>query len=366
MNRSILFLSAFSLFALSQITGDTPAEKQFAYPFSKKHEAKMDVALTEVNEKLFALRAHLKSCYAEASLLKEKKAEEKDYQTLLHTVKSLKASMQELENKWKEIATDECKKEEEGYSFWDQDETTLGQLVTEYGALDFLYIVPPEMTALKLHMHSNLPIPRESWSEVLEIILSHNGVGAKTLNTYAKQLYLLKQDPSFIQAIISKPEELLLLPSQTRLFYMFSPSPEQAKSTFQFFERFADAKQTFVHQVGTKIALVSSKEEIEKLINLHKMVWQDSMGKTSRVVPIVKMPVKEMEKILLSFFGDSIEKNRPPFNKVEQEGLTVFPLGHGNSLVLIGQEEVVDRAEKIVKETEEQLQNPAEMTVQLY
>ena len=113
MNRSILFLSAFSLFALSQITGDTPAEKQFAYPFSKKHEAKMDVALTEVNEKLFALRAHLKSCYAEASLLKEKKAEEKDYQTLLHTVKSLKASMQELENKWKEIATDECKKEEE-------------------------------------------------------------------------------------------------------------------------------------------------------------------------------------------------------------------------------------------------------------
>ena len=319
-----------------------------------------------IQRQLLTLRSHLKTCYAEASLLKDKKAEEKEYQTLLQTVKSLKSSMLELENKWKELALQEGKKEEEEYSFWDQDETTLGQLVTEYGALDFLYIVPPEMATLKLHMHSNLPIPRESWSEVLEIILSHNGVGAKTLNTYTKQLYLLKQDPSFIQAILSKPEELLLVPNQTRLFYMFSPRPEQAKSTLQFFERFADAKQTFVHQVGTKIAIVSSKEEIEKLINLHKMVWQDSMGKTSRVVPIVKMPVKEMEKILLSFFGDSIEKNRPPFNKVEQEGLIVFPLGHGNSLVLIGQEEIVERAEKIVKDTEEQLQNPTEMTVQVY
>ena len=96
------------------------------------------------------------------------------------------------------------------------------------------------------------------------------------------------------------------------------------------------------------------------------MIWQDAAGKTSRVVPIVKMPVKEMEKILLSFFGDTIEKNRPPFNKVEQEGLTIFPLGQGNSLVLIGQEEIVERAEKVVRDTEEQLQNPTEMTVSVY
>lgn len=361
MNRSFLFLCVFSLVALSPFAGVVSEKTSF-----KSQEGSIDAILPEINQKIGKLRGELKECYLKASSLKDKKAEEKEYQTLLQTVQGLKSSILSLENHWRDLALEEYKKEEEDYSLWDQEDTTLGQLVMEYGSLDFLYIVPPEMASLKLHMHSNLPIPRESWSEVLEIILAHNGVGAKKINSYTKQLYLLKQDPSFIQAIISNPDELFLLPNQTRVFYVFSPRPEQSKSVFQFFERFADAKQTFVHQVGTKVALVSSKEEVEKLLNLHKTVWQDALGKTSRVVPILKMPVKEMEKILISFFGDAIEKNRPPFNKVEQEGLIVFPLGQGNSLVLIGQEEIVERAEKIVKDTEEQLQNPTEMTVHVY
>lgn len=331
-----------------------------------KQEEQIDDLLVEVNDQLAKYRAGLASCYQELAVLESKESGEEAYESLLVRVKDLKTAIASLEEKWVGVATSEIKQGEEGYALWDQEETTLGQLIMEYGSLDFLYIVPPDMSGLKLNMHSQLPIPREAWSEVLEIILAHNGIGAKKINAYTKQLYLLKQDPSFIQSIASKPEDLLILPSQTRLFYVFSPPPEQAKSTFQFFERFADAKQTFVHQVGTKVALVSSKEEIEKLLNLYKTVWSESIGKISKVVPVTKMPVKEMERILVSFFGDAIEKARTPFNKVDQEGLVVFPMGQGNSLVLIGQEEVVDRAERIVKDTEEQLQNPAEMTVHLY
>ena len=334
--------------------------------FEGKKEEGLEGVLVDVNKELSSLRAELASCYTDIAVLHEKKAPEAEYQNLLDQVRGFKNSIQTLENNWRESAIGEAKKEEDGYALWDQEETTLGQLVMEYGSLDFLYIVPPEMAGVKLNMHSQLPIPRESWTEVLEVILAHNGIGTKKINSYTKQLYLLKQDPSFIQTIASSPKDLLLVSSQTRLFYLFSPPPEQAKIAFQFFERFADAKQTFVHQVGTKIAIVSSKEEIEKLLHLHRTVWQDATGKISKVVSVTKMPVKEMEKILVSFFGDAIEKNRPPFNKVEQEGLIVFPMGHGNSLVLIGQEEIVDRAEKIVQDTEEQLQNPAEMTVHLY
>lgn len=337
-------------------------------PFDRKKDKEegLEGLLVDVNKELSFLRSELASKYNDIALLHDKEAPEAEYQNLLDQVRGFKHSIQTLENNWRESAVDESKKDEDGYALWDQEETTLGQLVMEYGSLDFLYIVPPEMAGVKLNMHSQLPIPRESWTEVLDVILAHNGIGAKKINSYTKQLYLLKQDPSFIQTIASSPKDLLLVSSQTRLFYLFSPPPEQAKLAFQFFERFADAKQTFVHQIGTKIAIVSSKEEIEKLLHLHATVWQDSTGKISKVVSVTKMPVKEMEKILVSFFGDAIEKNRPPFNKVEQEGLIVFPMGHGNSLVLIGQEEIVIRAEKIVQDTEEQLQNPAEMTVHLY
>jgi general secretion pathway protein D len=201
---------------------------------------------------------------------------------------------------------------------------------------------------------------------MLEIILAHNGIGIKKVNTYVRQLYILKQDPSAIQAIASSPQQLQWIPDHTRLFYVFTPPLEQVKSSFQFLERFADAKQTFIYQVGPKIAIVAYKEEILKLIDLYNTVWENSQGKVSRVVPVSKMAVREMEKILQSFFGEAMEKNRPPFGKPEQEGLNIFSLNQGNALILLGQEEVVSRAEKIIKDTEEQLQDPAEMTIYLY
>ncbi|HEY5260218.1 MAG TPA: hypothetical protein VIJ46_06175, partial [Rhabdochlamydiaceae bacterium] len=115
-----------------------------------------------------------------------------------------------------------------------------------------------------------------------------------------------------------------------------------------------------------RVAVVSSKEEVEKLLSLYNTVWEENRGKVSRVVTISKMGVKEMEKILTSFFGEAMDKGRPPFAKVDGDGLSLFPLPHGNAIVLIGPAHVVDRAEQIVKSTEDQLQDPTEMTVYLY
>lgn len=329
-------------------------------------EMEIELLSQAVNQQLVQLRTSLSEHYDLARILQEKGAQEGEFFQLLRGVNQIKEQMKDLEERWRQTSVDESKRGEEGYALWDQEETTLGQLITEFGALDYLYIVPPEMAMTKLNMHSNVPIPREAWGDVLEIILAHNGIGVKKVNSYARQLYVLKQDPSAIQHIASSPEDLLWLADHARLFYLFSPPPEQVKSVFQFFERFADAKQTFIYQVGPKIALVASKDEVQKLLNLYNMVWKNAKGKVSRVVTISKMSVKEMEKILQSFFGDSVERARAPFGKVEQEGLSIYPLSQGNSLVLIGQEDVVARAEKIVTDTEEQLQDPAEMTVFLY
>ncbi|HSW86089.1 MAG TPA: hypothetical protein VLG49_01160 [Rhabdochlamydiaceae bacterium] len=325
-----------------------------------------DDFLHKVNKDLVSLRNELNRSYAEAAQLYHKNADENAYRSLLEEINKVKTQIVNLENQWRDSAVSEVKKEEEGYALWDQEETTLAQLIMEYGAMDYLYIIPPEMVGLKLNMHSNVPIPRESWNEMLEIILAHNGFGFKKINPYARQLFILKQDPSAVQTIASKPQHLKLLPSHLRICYIFSPPIEQVKSVFQFFERFSDAKQTFVYQVSRKIAIVASKDEVEKLISLYDAVWEDPRGKVCKVIGLSKISSKEMEKILNSFFGENIDKNRPPFVKVEQEGLSVLSLGLGRSIVLIGQQEVVERAEKIVQETENQLQDPTEMTVFMY
>ncbi len=348
------------------IFSQTIAEKMASGTRTHEGAGNFDAMLKDVNEQLIAKRAELDECYRKAKVLHAEGASEETFCDLLSHVNDLRAGIHSLENRWHDSAVGESKKEEEGYALWDQEETTLSQLVMEYGALDYLFIVPPEMASLKLNMHSNIPIPRESWSEVLEIILSHNGIGVKKVNAHVRQLYILKQDPSAIQAIASSPQQLQWIPDRTRLFYVFTPPVEQVKSSLQFFERFADAKQTFIHQIGPKIAIVAMKEEVLKLIDLYNTVWENASGKVSRVVPVTKMAVREMEKILQSFFGEAIEKSRAPFGKPEQDSLSVFSLNQGNALILLGGEAVVDRAEKVIKDTEEQLQDPAEMTVYLY
>ena len=359
---AVLCIFTATPFGFSQ----TISEKIASASKQTDSEIGIDLLSKEVNEQLIALREELNECYSIARDFSDKEADEKHYFELLQKTNQLRSQILGVENKWHKASQSDSKRDEEGYALWDQEETTLAQLVMEFGALDYLYIVPPDMASLKLNMHSNIPIPRESWSDVLEIILAHSGIGVKKLNTYARQLYVIKQDPSAIQHIAANVEDLTWIPDHSRLFYVFNPPIEQIKSAYQFFERFADVKQTFVYQVGPKIALVSSKEEIQKLLNLYQTVWENNPGKTARVVSVSKMPVKEMEKILTSFFSEALEKARPPFAKVEPDGLSVFSLTQGNSLVLIGQQEVVDRAEKIVKDTEEQLHDPAEMTIHLY
>ncbi|MBS0620382.1 MAG: type II secretion system protein GspD [Verrucomicrobia bacterium] len=366
MKKVSIYPLIFSL-VLQPLFAQTISEKLDSYA-GRAGEAGpgADAIAREVNHSLVALHQELASCYESAKGLCEADAQEEAFQALLARVNTLKREIQGIEASWHRAVVDESKRDEEGYALWDQEETTLAHLVMEYGSLDFLYIVPPELAGMKLNMHSNVPIPRESWNEVLQIILAHNGIGVKTVNTYARQLYVLKQDLSAIQAIASSKNELAWVPDHTRLFYVFTPPVEQVKSSFQFFERFADTKQTFVYQIGPKIALIASKEEVSKLIELYETIWENSKGKVSRVVTVNKMPVKEMEKILQNFFGEAMEKARPPFAKPEHEGLSIFALHQGNALVLIGQEQVVERAEGIVKETENQLQDPAEMTVYLY
>ena len=291
---------------------------------------------------------------------------EGEYQDLLKDVNGIRREIQDLEKEWHNLVVTEAKKEDEGYALWDQEETTLSQLIMEYGSSDYLYVIPPEVLSMKLHMHSDIPIPRESWNDLLEIVLSHNGIGVKQLNSYTRQLYILKQDLVAVDQILNDPCDLLRIPPKTRVAYVFSPPPERIKGVSQFFERFRDPKVTFVYQVGYKIAIISSKEEVEKLLALYDAVWEKENEKLTRVFPMGRLKPEEMEKILIAYFGDLTKKPRVGLTKGEGDDLVILPLKSEGSLVLIGPKDMVERAERIIKETERQIEDPMEMTVYWY
>lgn len=353
------------LFCLTALHGRTIEEKRSTL-LLQKEEKELRQYLNEVNTKLRILKQAMAEKYELVNEYHREGAPESEYRELLIEVNHIRSEIADLEKEWHDLAVNEAKKDDEGYALWDQEDTSLTQLVMEYGSHDYLYIIPPEILSMKLHMHSGIPIPRESWNDLLDIILSHNGIGIKQLNSYTRQLYILKQDLVAVDQILNSPLELIRIPPKSRIAYIFSPPPERIKGVSQFFERFRDPKMTFVYQVGYKIAIISSKEEVEKLLSLYDAVWEKENEKLTRVLPLARIKPLEMEKILAAYFGDLTKKPRVGLTKGEGDDLMILPLTNEGSLVLIGPKDLVERAENLVKETEGQIEDPTAMTVYWY
>jgi general secretion pathway protein D len=309
------------------------------------------------------LREQLRQKYEEASRLACSGASEPEYLALLDEVKAIKREKDALEEKWRKTFADEAAGGDESYALWDVGETTLSQLIMEYGASDYLYIIPQELSAMKISLFSSIPLPRESWGEMIEMILAHNGVGVKKLNAWVKQLYILKLDPSAIEGVVSSEADLTLFNPHARIFYVFSPKAEQVKSVQGFFERFSDPRQTTVQAMASKIILVSTRETVEKLIGLYRAVWEQDRGKVVRLVNLTKIAPLEAEKVLKAVFGDPAAKSRAPFYPGADE-LSILTLPQG--LVLAGEGESVQRGEKILSDLEQQLEDPGEKLVYWY
>jgi general secretion pathway protein D len=320
------------------------------------------------NRSLHVLKEELKEKFNQAAILASQAQgggnEMGAYRGLLGEVRAIKGKIRALEESWRRVSVDETARGEEAYALWDMGETTLSQLIMEYGANDYLYVVPQELSGMKISLYSSIPLPHESWSEMIEMILAQNGIGLKKLNSLAKQLYILKLDPSGIEGIVSREEDLPFFANHARIFYVFSPPADQTKSVQAFFERFSDPKQTTLQIIGSKVAIVSSKETVEKLLGLYRAVWEQSRGKIIRIVNLTKIQIGEAEKILKAVFTDSGNKNRPGYYSIGADELATFLLPQG--LVLVGENDTVQRAETILADLESQLEDPSEKIIYWY
>lgn len=316
------------------------------------------------NTTLFSLKAQLCKKFDQALLLSKQEADEIEYKEILSEVQDLKGKISALEEQWRLASVNQASTSDEPYALWDMGEATLSQLIMEYGASDHLYIIPQDLNGMKINLFSSVPLPRESWSEMIEIILAQNGVGVKKLNAFAKQLYILKLNPSVIEGIVSREQDLQLFTDHARIFYVFSPPPEQLKSVQTFFEKFSDAKQTIVSSIGSKVGLISTRETIERLIGLYHAVWEQDKGKIIRLYSSSKINTQESEKILKAVFSDQGAKGRPPYYLNATDELSTLALPQG--LVLIGEIDIVERAERVLCELEAQLEDPGEKLIYWY
>lgn len=366
-----LCLAAF-VFAMHQfapLLSQSIAEKKASLRSSGNDlNPDMDQFLKRVNHESKLLQNEINDYYKAVWVLYENHASATDYEVLLDKINENKRELYKLEKAWKDLAISENRGE--AYGLWHAPETSLEQLIIDYGSQDYVYLIPPEVGGIRLSIDSNLPIPRASWNEMLEMILTENGVGIRTLNPYLRQLYLLKQDRSHLRLITNQRQDLEVLPKEARISFVLSPEPSEVRRTYFFLKNFVDPNSTLLQMLGRDILVIGQVREVEDLLKLYDFVATNRGEKDYRLIPIQKIPAEEMARIIDAAFDQGEEEKfvekftegeRPPEfqranpNSSSGNGLKVIPIREAQALFVVGTREEVRKAEDVVRNVESQI-----------
>lgn len=354
----------------------------------------MQKLLMQVNQEMRDSQEELHRLYAQIQDMYQRNVPQESYKELLNKVNQVKENIRALENTWREMASTSGRQEQ--YALWHQPETTIGQLINDYGSQSYIYVSTPEISSMKLSVDSNLPIPRSSWNEVLELILSQNGIGVKQLNPYVRELYLFKKDKSFLKLITNNRPDLEILPSEAKVAFVVSPEPSEVKRIWYFLDKFVNPNNTVLQLIGRDILIIGQVADVQDVLKIYDFVSTNRGDKEFKVVTLTRIEAGEMAKILGAIFDIPVEISRseppggggPPgsgpgpgpsrstVERIERpdkskndlkgikdaeeasinNGLKVIALSHmSQALFLIGTKEEIRKAEEIIQQVENQV-----------
>jgi Type II secretory pathway, component PulD len=383
-----IFLLAFPVHGFCQ----TISEKKAGFmDTSGDMNPEMHKFLLEVNRELRHSQDELQKLYGQVREMYAQGAPPEAFHTLLDNINEIRKNVTNLESSWRELSVQTG--QTESYGLWHQPETTLGQLVIDYGSQDFVYLLSPEIASIKLSVDSNLLIPRASWGEMLDLILVQNGIGTKQLNPYLKQLYLIKEDRSSIKLITNRRKDLELFPADMRACFVLSPEPAEVRRTWLFLEKFVNPNSTVLQQVGRDIFIIAQIADLQDLLKLYDFIAANKGDKEFKVFPVTRVDPEEMARILAAIFDQAHEveiqrspmpmqgpggrergpppppRLRPPSGQDSSEtnGLKVIALGHlARALFLVGTKEEIRKAEQIIRQVESQVGEAREKVIFWY
>lgn len=368
-----LILGCILTLVVSTTYAQTIAEKKAGLGFSGSDlSEEMQQFLTQVNKELEAGQNELKGLYKQVMDLYKNNAPASSYKELLDKINAAKANMRNLEERWREMA---MHSQVEGYALWHQPATTLEQLVIDYGSQDYVYLISPQIADISLSINSNLPIPRASWDEMLEVILSQNGVGIKQLNPFLRELYLIKEDRSGLKLITNNRKDIDVLPSSDRIAFLLTPEPSDVRRVWSFLEKFTNHNSTVLQVLGRDILIIGTVSEIKELLKLYDFALANRGEKEYKVIPLNRIDPEEMAKILGALFGYLVEEptatedtqGAPSASASGENGLKIIALGQvARAVFLVGTREEIRKAENLIHEVESQVGEAREKVIFWY
>lgn len=405
--KKVITTLAFALIAICTfeqiLNAQTIAEKKAGMIGGGDSELSPELRrfLIEVNKEIKEKNDKISLLQNEAIELYRNGAPPQAYQDLLLRINETKENLQILQESWREIVSHPGQYDD-GYALWHQPETTIEQLVSDYGSSDYVYMMDPEIAAIKLSVNSNIPIPHAAWGEMLEQILLQNGVGIKELNPYLRYLYQVNKDLSELKIITNNPQDLEVFPSEARVAFVLSPDPMEIRRVWYFLEKFSNSRSTVLQRIGRMILIVGEVNSVKELLKIYDFVAANKRDLEYKAVPLFRVDAEEMARILSAIFTEFSESGeveveaaelpppqdlqgrpgqrfrptppqvRPPPRKQGQRGgeanaLNVIALPKvAQAVFLIGTREEIQKAVDIIREVEGQVAGARQKEVLMY
>ena len=351
INRFIL-LSLFISFSLSAVT--IKEKKANLTKTTSDLSPELDAALNKANQDLKIRKTELRDYYRMAAELYHGEVEEDDFEEVVEKIQEIKQDIDDIESKWQQKAIDDGR---ESYALWHQPQTTIEQLVIDYGSSDHVYLIPPEIGAIKVSLSSNLPIPRASWSQMLELILSQNGIVVEQVSPFLRRLSSSKQLGAALRLITKDRDDLALLTNEERVCFVLTPPLTELKRAEQFLAKFINPDTQELRLVGKDLLIFSNAIELKKVLNIYDFMHTSSDATTYRLITLCKINSDEMSRMLSVLFGAGDEKEgKDSLDMVESSGLKVLVMEEmPRALFLVGSQKEIDQAEEIIRRVEFQI-----------
>ncbi|MBA2728881.1 MAG: type II secretion system protein GspD [Parachlamydiaceae bacterium] len=376
------------LLSCSLIEGQTIAEKKAGIVTGGTGGLSPDAQkmLGEVNTNLCDTQDEIAELYQNVQMLYQSGAPLEVFEPSLLRIRELRSRLKDIEVTWREKA---ASFDDETYALWHQPETTIGQLVNDYGSQDYVYVSPPEVSKLKISIDSSLPIPRCSWDEMLQLILNQSGIGVRQLSPFLRELYLLQKNSTAPQLITDRREELEFYPGDARVVFVLTPEPAEGKRIWFFLNKFVNPASTVLYMIGRDILIIAKVNEVNDLLKVYDFVASHKGDREYKAVTINKIDVDEMARVLGSIFdliseplkavetspsaGDVRGGKGPGRDNQSASGspdrggsrssqevygssLKIIPLKNvAQALFLVGTKEEISKAEEIIAQVENQL-----------
>ncbi|MCP5507972.1 MAG: hypothetical protein H7A37_06705 [Chlamydiales bacterium] len=156
----------------------------------------MQKFLLQINAELREATSGIESAVYRGRRLFAQSADEDAYRTLLSEINAVRENIVILQNSWRDMAAEAGQDEE--YALFHQPDTTLGDLVIDYGSHDYVYLMTADIASLPVSVNSNIPIPRASWDEMLEMILVRTALASKQQPICGNCIYLKPTIPQSV------------------------------------------------------------------------------------------------------------------------------------------------------------------------